>query len=456
MMNKAIAAWYEKHADEVKAFSKQLWELAETALEEYESCKLTAAFMEKHGFRVETFNCCDSTKPANTVVATWGEGKPVIGYIGEYDALPGLGQEVKPYPAPKAGGGQGCGHSLMAPSCGSAAIALKAAMEAEGLPGTIKFFACPAEETVEGKMHMARDGVFDGLDCCMAWHPKYDDLQVRENIQNSLCNFKVEFFGKSAHAASVPFDGRSALDACELMNVGINYLREHVDPTTRIHYSYLSAGEKPNIVPKYAAVHYFLRTKDLKYGYEVFERIKKIAQGAALMTETEHKITVNVMAAGCVQISAFNDFFYEAMKKVPTPAYTEEELAFATELFENVNGRKPDEGEAVIPTGIKKPTGKHVNAPVSTDAGCVTRLTPTSRLHGWGWVYGTPGHSWGIVASSGHELGLKAAVHAGMAQAQCGYDIAVDPSVIEPWRADLDAQLAKEGNVKPIFPERHA
>ena len=454
MLNQHIQAWYDAYGQEVKDLAVKLWELAETALEEYESCKLTAAFMEKHGFSVETFNCCDSTKPANTVVATWGSGHPVIGFIGEYDALPGIGQELKPYPAPREGNGQGCGHNLMAPSCGSAALALKAAMEAEGLSGTVKFFACPAEETVEGKMHMARDGVFDGLDCCMAWHPKYCDLQVRENIQNSLTNMKVEFFGRSAHAASVPFDGRSALDACELMNVGINYLREHVDPTTRMHYSYLSAGEKPNVVPRYAALHYFLRTKDLKSNYELLERVKKVAGGAAMMTETECKITVNVMASGCIQISGFNDFFYEAMKKVPPLTYTEEEMEFAREIFRNVNGREPNEGEEVIATGIKKPTGQHINAPVSTDAGYVTRLTPTSRLHGWAWVNGSPGHSWATVASSGHALGLKAAVHAGMAQAQCGYDIAKDPSVIIPWRADLDAQLAKEGNITPIFPER--
>ena len=201
---------------------------------------------------------------------------------------------------------------------------------------------------------------------------------------------KVEFFGKSAHAASVPHEGRSALDACELMNVGVNYLREHVEPTTRMHYSYLSAGEKPNVVPKYAALHYFLRTKDLKSNYELFERVKKVALGASIMTETEYKVTVNVMASGCIQISGFNDFFYEAMKKVPPPSYTEEELAFAAELFRNANGREPEEGESVVPTGIVKPMGQHINAPVSTDAGYVTRLTPTSRLHGWGWVRAFP------------------------------------------------------------------
>ena len=156
MMNQHIASWYEAHGQEVKDLSKQLWELSETALEEYESCRLTAAFMEKYGFSVETFNCSSiSDKPANTVVATWGSGKPVIGIIGEYDGLPGLGQEVKPYRAPKEGNGQGCGHSLMAPACGSAAIALKTAMEAEGLSGTVKFFACPAEETVEAPAERA-------------------------------------------------------------------------------------------------------------------------------------------------------------------------------------------------------------------------------------------------------------------------------------------------------------
>ncbi|MBQ6545195.1 MAG: amidohydrolase [Lachnospiraceae bacterium] len=454
MLEQHIQNWYDQHAQEVMDFSKRLWELAETALLEYESCRLTAAFMEKYGFRVTTYNCIDSTKPSNTVVAERGSGHPVIGIIGEYDALPGLGQEAVPYPSPKEGNGHGCGHSLMAPSCGSAAIALSEAMEAAGLPGTVKFFACPAEETVEGKMHMARDGIFNGLDCCMAWHPKNVDLQVRENIQNSLCNMKVEFFGKAAHAASVPFEGRSALDACELMNVGVNYLREHVDPTTRMHYTYLAAGEKPNIVPAYAALHYFLRTKDMKYGYELLDRVKAIAEGAALMTGTTCKITVHVMVPGCIQISSFNDFFYEAMKKVPPLTYTEEELAFAKEMFKNVHGREPEPGETYLPTGIVKPTGKHVNAPVSTDAGCVTRLTPTSRLHGWGWVTGIPGHSWATVACSGHTIGLKAAVHAGMAVAQCGFDIAKDPSVIEGWRADLDRQLAKEGDIRPIYPER--
>lgn len=455
-MNEVIKNWFEKNGDDVKAFSLKLWEVAEVAMEEYTSCALTAEFMKKNGFSVKTFHCSDNTRPPNTVVATWGSGSPVIGIIGEYDALPGMGQEIAPYRAPKEGTGQGCGHSLMTPACGAAAVALKEAMAAEKLPGTVKFFACPAEEIVEGKMHMARDGVFDSLDCCIAWHPQPIPLQVRENIQNSMTNMKVEFFGTTAHAAAAPEKGRSALDACELMNVGVNYLREHVEPTVRMHYSYLAAGEKPNVIPRYAALHYFLRSKDLKSNYELFERVKKIAAGAAMMTETEYKITVNAMVTGCVQISAFNDFFYNSAIKVPPLTYSDEEMEFATELFKNVNGRDPNPGETVIQTNILKPTGKHVNAPGSTDAGYVTRLTPTSRLVGWGMVNGTPMHSWGAVAAVGHSIGLKAALYAGMIQAQCGYDIAKDPSVIKAWREDLDSQLAGEGDLKPIFPERLA
>jgi len=453
-MNQRIADWYEKYGDRVCTLAKELWEVSEVAMEEFASCRATAEFMAEQGFQVTTFHCCDNTKDPNTVVAQWGSGSPVIGFIGEYDSLPGLGQSVSPYPDPIEGNGQGCGHSLMAPSCGSAAAALKAAMEAEGLSGTIKFFACPAEETVEGKMHMVRDGVFDGLDCCLAWHPQNHGLKIRENIQNSLTNMKVEFFGTSAHAAVFPEKGRSALDACELMNVGVNYLREHTEPTTRIHYSYLSAGEKPNVIPRYAALHYFVRTKDLKSNYEMFERVSKCAQGAAIMTETEYKITVNAMVSGCIQIADFNQFFYDSAKKVPPLTYTEEELAFARELFANVHGREPAAGEEVISTELIAPTHQHINSPSSTDVGYVTRMTPTSRMFGLGVVNGAPMHSWAAVAAVGHPIGLKSAVYAGKCQAQCGYDIVKNPEVIKAWRADLDAQLEKEGEVKIIFPER--
>ncbi len=452
-MNEVIKQWYDEHDSEVMELAKKIWSRPEPAFEEYYACQVVADFMRKYNFDVKTYNCHDSTKPHNTVIATWGTGKPVIGIIGEYDALPGLGQEVAPNYAPIDGYGHGCGHCLMTPSGASAAIALKTAMEKEKLTGTVRFFACPAEEGGGGKMIMAGDGVFDRLDCCMAWHPEPRNLRIRENVQNSIAYMVVEFFGKSAHASSAPEQGRSALDACELMNIGVNYLREHMDTTSRIHYSYLSAGDKPNIVPRYAAVYYYVRAQNLKADYELVERVKKCAAGAAMMTETDYKITIESMAPGCVQISGFNQFFYDSMQKLPPLTYTPEEMEFATDLFRNINGRDLKEDEVPLCTGIDAPTHIHANSPGSTDVGYITRLVPTSRLQGWGMVLGTPMHSWGAVAAVGHHIGLKAAVFAGMAQAQCGYDILKDPSVINTWLDEL-LEKTKNDDCKPIFPQK--
>ncbi|MCQ2415658.1 MAG: amidohydrolase [Lachnospiraceae bacterium] len=451
-MNKTILDWYKRNGDDVKAWAKDIWDHCEIAMEEYHACEVTAEFMKKHGFHVETLNCKFPGEKPNTVVASWGSGHPVIGYIGEYDGLTGMGQDCVPYYSPKEGPGHGCAHNLMSPSCGSAAIACKEAMQAESLPGTVMFFACPAEETVEGKIYMASLGLFDNLDVCMAWHPQPRNLKIRELRQCSLTNMKVEFFGLAAHASSYPERGRSALDACEIMNVGVNYLREHVESTTRMHYSYINGGDKPNIVPSYAALHYFLRTKDLKSNYELLERVKKCAEGASIMTETKYKITINSMGPGCILLNGFNRFLYEAAAKIPQISFSAKDEAFAKELFTNINGREPEEGEDIIFTKIEEPTGNPVYAPSSTDAGVVSRICPTSRLFGWGELNRTPSHSWGYVSCAGSEIGLKSAVYAGIAQAQAGYEIAKDPSVIIPWREDLDQQLKEDGDLKPIKP----
>ena len=391
--------------------------------------------------------------PPNATIASWGSGHPVIGIIGEYDALPGLGQEAVPYRAPLEGYGHGCGHSLMGPAGAAAAVALKEVMEKEGLQGSVKFFGTPAEEITEGKMLMAHDGVFNGLDCCMAWHPEPKNLRVREFVQNTLCHMVFEFYGVSAHAASAPEQGRSALDACELMNVGVNYLREHMDLTSRIHYSYLAAGEKPNVVPSYAALEYYVRARNVKDDIELVERVKNCAKGAALMTGTECKITIKAMTCGCVQIADFNRFFYDSIMEIPPLTYDEDDKAFAKELFRNVNDRDPKDGEA-IPTGVEAPKGIHPNSPGSTDAGYLTHLVPTSRLHGWGMVTGSPMHSWAAVAAVGSQIGLKACIHAGMAQAQCGYNILKNPEVVKKWQEDLKKQTEHDDVDLLIFPEK--
>lgn len=452
-MNNVIINWFNDNKEKVIALAKNIWERPEIAMNEFFACKETANFLKSNGFKIKTYNCKDKNLPANTLIATWGTGKPVIGIIGEYDALDGMGQDAVPYRSPKDGPGHGCGHNLMAPSCSAAAVAVKAAMETEGLNGTIKFYGCPAEETIEGKLCMIRDGVFEGLDCVIAWHPGPRNLQIREGIQSSLTNMKIEFFGNEAHAAVNPDKGRSALDACEIMNVGVNYLREHCTDEVRIHYSYLSAGEKPNIIPKYAALNYFARSKDLKTNLELVERIKKCAAGAALMTETDYKVTIIAMTPGCRPIHSFDKFFYNSMQKLPPLEYSQEDYWFAKELYKNIFSKESKNEESLLYKTIDKPTGLAPSVPGSTDVGYLTYLVPTSRLVGLGIPKDIPGHSWGVVACAGSPIGFKAAIYAGMAQAQCIYDILKNPEVITTWLNELNSYNS-DNDVKPIFPEK--
>lgn len=434
-MNEAIGKWYEQYADQTIALAKALWEDPELAMEEFHACALTADFLRKQGFSVETFHCRDEGVPPNTVVATWGSGKPVIGIMGEYDALPGLGQDAVPYPSRREGSGHGCGHCLMTPACSSAAAALKAALEAEHLPGTIRFIAAPAEEGGMGKVHLMKRGVFEGLDCCMAWHPMDYDITPYEGVLQAMAQLKFEFFGKAAHAAVCPEQGRSALDAAELMNVGVQYLREHVPDDVRIHYSYLAAGERPNIVPDYAALSYYVRGKNIAVVDQIVERVKKVAQGAAIMTETRTECThLGSMTETCI-INGFNQFLYQSASKIPRVEYTAQEHAFADTLYENIIGKKPT--CEVLPAALAAPTGVERHVPGSTDAGCVTKSVPTGRLFGLGIVRGIPAHHWGVTASVGMSIGHKAALFAGKALAQCGYDIVKNPAVLDTWWEEL-------------------
>lgn len=448
-MDKRIEKWYEDHSNEVVDLAKHIWEQPETAFEEYKACRMTSDFLKRHGFDVYAYNCYDKTKEPNAIVASWGTGKPVIGILGEYDALAGLGQDAVPFKSPKPGSGHGCGHCLIAPACSSAAIATKAVMEAEGLSGTIKFFATPAEEGGSGKLYMARDGMFKDVDCMMFWHPQARNITPYEVALAAISIMKVEFFGKTSHAGRAPEQGRSALDAAELMNIGVQYLREHVATDCRMHYSYLATGERPNIVPEYAALLYYIRSKDLPSNKELLERVKKVGEGAAMMTETEVKFTVNSMGSETFIVHSFNRFFYESMKKVPAIKYTKEEEEFAKTIYENVVGKKP-EGDVLF-RGIDEPTGVTKFAAGSTDCGYITYTIPTSRLFGYGVVHDIPGHHWAVTALSGMGIGHKGMLFASKAIAQCSVDILRKPEVINEWWEEHRA-LKGDKAVEPIWP----
>ncbi|RMG83350.1 MAG: amidohydrolase, partial [Bacteroidetes bacterium] len=286
---RAVIHSVEKQKETMIELSDQIWANAETAFQEYKSSKLLADYAEAQGFRVERGVADMKT----AFVASYGEGHPIIGVLGEFDALPGISQKAQPDKAPLEAGaaGHGCGHNLFGVGSLAAAVAIKERIENGELKGTIRFYGTPAEEKYFGKLYMARAGLFDDLDACLDWHPS---AKTKANVQSSLAlvDFIVEFFGQAAHASSDPWNGRSAVDGLELYTTGINYLREHIKPTVRIHYHIEHAGDVVNVVPDYARI--WTRVRDSKRDgmLEVYEKVKKIAEGAALMMDVDYKITL--------------------------------------------------------------------------------------------------------------------------------------------------------------------
>ena len=282
--------WIDAYHQRFEEAARALHDFAETALKEYKSVKYLARMLEQEGFTVER----GLADMPTAFMATYGSGKPVVGILAEYDALPGLSQKpaitYKEAVNPGAPG-HGCGHNLFGAGSVAAALAIKSVMEQQKLPGTVKLFGCPAEEIVVGKVYMTKDGLFDGLDACFTWHP-WNKNRAHIGITLAMNNFEVVFRGKTAHGAADPWNGRSALDAVELMNIGVNYLREHVKPTVRIHYIINDGGEAPNIVPDYARVWYFVRDINRTGVEDVYKRVLKCAEGAVLKTDTTMEVNL--------------------------------------------------------------------------------------------------------------------------------------------------------------------
>ncbi|AEF85283.1 amidohydrolase [Treponema primitia ZAS-2] len=450
-MNETIKKWFDSHAADVIKLSDSLWDHPETAMNEQHSCAETTEFMRSQGFTVKAFNLL-SGKPeeANCLIATYGSGKPVIGILGEFDALPNLGQDRVTTRTPKESPGHGCGHNLMASGCAGAASALKLAMETEKLSGTLIYYGCPAEETLEGKVHMSKQGLFDKLDICLAWHPGPVALSVLENSMQSSTALKFNFRGKTAHAAVNPDQGRSALDAAELMNVGIQYLREHVSSDVRIHYIYTHGGVAPNVVPDYAQLYYYVRAQSRSMNDEVLKRVIDVSEGAAKMTGTS---TDYELLAGCYDVfinHRLNKLCQEALLKIPPIEYSDENKKFAAEVYRNATGKEPvtELLDTAVPplTGIVRPmTG-------SSDVGDVTHILPTTQFMGAGMIGGLPFHHWAVTACTGTEIGHKAELQAGKALAQAGYDAFKNPAAIEEaWEEFRNARKAMDA-YKPVLP----
>jgi len=459
-----IQHYLDMEDEKLAYLAKEIWNHPEIGLQETFAANLLSTELEQAGFRVER----GVGQMPTAFVASWGEGKPVIGILGEYDALPGLSQQVATTvdALVKGGPGHGCGHNLFGTASFGAALALKEVMITQKIPGTIRFYGCPAEETLVGKTFMAKAGVFDDLDAALAWHPG-DTNMVWHSSSLAMNSFKVNFYGVAAHGAAAPHLGRSALDGVMLMDIGVNYLREHIIQEARIHSVITSGGQAPNVVPAYAQVWYFVRAPSRAQVDEIYSRVLDIAKGAALMSGTTYDID---FVTGCYEMlpnQVISDLMYEKMRELGDMSFTDQESAFAAELQKSYPAGSLDYGYAMLEKTTNDKLSKaelanplwtrvirhSLTSPVmpgSTEVADVSQITPTSQLTSCCWPFGAPGHSWQITASSGSQIGFQGMLYAAKALALTALDLMTKPDVLQAAKAEFAASTAGRKYVSPL------
>jgi aminobenzoyl-glutamate utilization protein B len=421
----------ETHQSELIKLSDEIWAYAETALREKKSAKVLADYAEAQGFKVTR----GVAKMPTAFIAEYGSGKPVIGIMGEFDALPGISQKAQPTKEALNPGaaGHGCGHNLFGAGSLGAAVAVKELIQQGKIKGTIRFYGTPAEESVGGKIYMARDGLFSDLDVCLDWHP---DTEIAASTQSSqaMVDFIVEFKGKAAHAAADPWNGRSAVDGLEAFTDGVNMLREHVKPSVRMHYAIVKGGDVPNVVPEYAKVWMWVRDSKRSGVEEVFARVKEIAQGAALIAGVESKVTVQT---GDYEILV-NRKGAEALQKnlefIGPITYTNEELAFAKKIQEVQGGEQTGLDGNIHPL---KETAEHPTGG-STDVGDISWIVPEITLVATTAPANTAWHGWSVVACGGMSIGHKGMLLAAKALSMTMVDLFENEQLRKDVRAEFE------------------
>lgn len=438
----AIASIDRQRAELIK-LSDQVWAFAETALKETKSSKVLADYAQQQGFNVERGVAGMPT----AFVATYGEGKPVIGILGEFDALPGLSQKAQSTKEPLQAGaaGHACGHNLFGAASLGAATAIKELIAEGKLKGTIKFFGTPAEEAVGGKIYMARDGHFKDVDVVLAWHPS-DEMRTDVVSTQALIDFIIEFHGKAAHAAHDPWNGRSAVDALELTAHGINMLREHVKPSVRMHYTIQSGGDVPNVIPEYAKMWCWVRDWTREGVDEVFQRVQDIVKGAALMAGVEGKVTIQGGDYEMLVNMTGAKIMHANLVALGPIQYTQEEQEFA-KTIQRATG-KPVKGL----DGNPHPLEGQVAEGGSTDVGDISWNVPTIHVSVTTAPVDTPWHSWPVVACGGMSIGHKGMTHAAKALATTAVDLFENAAARQAMHAEF---LEKKGGhkYKPYIPD---
>jgi aminobenzoyl-glutamate utilization protein B len=434
---KAVQASVEKHKAELIKISDSIWAAAETAFEEAESSEILANYAEKNGMTV-TRGVADIP---TAFTATFGSGKPVISILGEFDALPGISQKASPVKEAfeEGAAGHGCGHNMFGTSSLGAAIAIKEQIEAGKLKGTIKFLGTPAEEKFFAKVWMVEAGLWDDVDVNLSWHPSAD---IEADVQSglSLIDFIVEFEGQAAHASMDPWNGRSASDALELYTTGINYYREHILPSSRIHYHIQDGGQVVNVVPDYAKL--WVRVRDPKRAkmLPTYERVKAMAEGAAIMANVDYKIT---LVSGIYEVLVNRSggaIMQKNLELLGPMSYTAEEEAFG-KAIQKATG-KPEVGmDASI-----NPMRETLETPGggSTDVGDVSWNVPNINLGVTVAPKGTPWHSWAVVACGGMSIGHKGMIYAAKALSMTAVDLFEDPKLVTKVKEEYKTRKGDE------------
>jgi aminobenzoyl-glutamate utilization protein B len=427
-----------KREAELKDVNQQIWKFAEVGLDEVRSSALLVEKLKAGGFAVKSGVAGMPT----ALMASYGSGDPVIAILAEYDALPDLSQKVSPVQEPVEAGkaGHGCGHSGLGTGALGAALAVKAAMEKHKLPGTLRLYGTPAEETLIGKVYMLLDGAFGDVDVCFHWHPGSKN-DVWNGSSKAMVSAKFTFQGIAAHAAGSPEQGRSALDAVELMNIGANYMREHVKEDSRIHYVITNGGGQPNVVPANATVWYYVRANDHKDVESAFAWLNDIARGAALMTRTKMSVVVDTDCHELLQNTPLSEVLHRNLKLIAPPKFTAEEQAFAKKLQEPLVEQFGSTFATSLDDSVQPLTALPEISKGSTDVGDISWFVPTSGIRTACFATGSPGHSWQNVAAIGSSIGEKGTIYAAQVLAISALDLIEQPEQLAAARADWKERM---------------
>ena len=436
----------DAHQQQFEKIAMQIWDIAEVGYQEYQSSSLLKANLAKEGFRIK-----DNVANIPTAfIAEYGQGSPVIGILGEFDALPGLAQSASPFKEKYKDNiaGHACGHHLFGAGSAWASVVVKEWLSSNNKKGTLRFYGTPAEEGGSGKVYMAREGLFDDVDVVLHWHPSSDN-HARPRTSNSNKSARFSFKGISAHAASAPEKGRSALDGVESMNMMVNLMREHMPQDSRIHYVITKGGLAPNVIPDEAEVYYYVRHPKRQMVGELFDRVVKAAKGAAMGTETS--VSFEVMHGNYSLMP--NDTLQKIMHKKLSArggiVYSSEEKKFANTIYKTLVNPTAQVGDQENVLSYKQTHGHG-----STDVGDVSWLVPTAGLRISTWVPGTSAHSWQAVAAGGTTIGLKGTKLAAEILSETAIEIFLDPAIASKAKQELERRVGADFNYVPLLGDR--